>query len=106
MNIRTRGVQADGKIDLTAGKASRKFNQDEINPTPPGERIQARVNNGRLSCGYFQFCTYNNAVALQTVGHFNGFYRCSVDFGNADQGVAGFDHVKNRGMDGGHCILL
>jgi len=25
MNIRTRGVQADGKIDLTAGKASRKF---------------------------------------------------------------------------------
>jgi hypothetical protein len=25
MNIRTRGVQADGKIDLMAGKASGKF---------------------------------------------------------------------------------
>jgi hypothetical protein len=32
MNIRIRGVQADGKIDLTAGKASRKLNQGEINP--------------------------------------------------------------------------
>ena len=106
MNIRTRGAQADGKIDLTAGKASRKFNQGEINPNPLGERIQARVNNGRSSCGYFQFCTDNNAVALQTVGRFKGFYRCSVDFGNADQGIAGFDHVKSLGLDGGHCILL
>ena len=106
MNIRTRGVQADGKIDLTAGKASGKLNQDEINPTLPGERIQAKVNNGRSSCGYFQFGTDNNTVALQTVGRFKGFYRCSVDFGNAAQGIAGFDHVKSLGLAGGHCILL
>lgn len=67
-------------------------------------RIQ--MDNVRLSRGYFQFCTDNNAVALQTVGRFNGFYRYSVDFGNADQGIAGFDHVKSLGLAGGHCIPL
>ena len=82
---------------------SRRLAGNSVAPIPLRGK---RINNGRLSCGYFQFCTDNNAVALQTVGRFKGFYRCSVDFGNADQAIAGFDHVKSLGMDGGHCILL
>ena len=69
-------------------------------------RTRIKVDNGRLSFRYFQSGTDNNAVALQTVGRFKGFDRCSVDFGDAGQAIAGFDHVKSLGMGGGHCILL
>jgi hypothetical protein len=33
-------------------------------------QTRIKVDNARLSCGYFQFCTHNNAVALQTIGGF------------------------------------
>ncbi len=68
-------------------------------------RTRLKVNNGHLSCGYFQFCTDYNAVALQTVGRFKGFHRCSVGFGNTGQAIAGFDHIKCLGLAGGPRIL-
>lgn len=85
------------QIDVSPG-------QNRVRPFLHRTRI--KVDNVRLSCGYFQFCTDNNAVVLQTVGRFKRFYRCSVSFGDAGQAIAGFDHVKSLGLAGGRCILL
>lgn len=68
-------------------------------PNRSGGRGSVFRHFGRLR--QLQLFPHEDAVAFQMVRTFQGIDRRAMSLGNADQGVAGFDHVNARGaVDG------